>query len=185
MASRWKQNGPFPNRWWMVGKTYARSLLRYVWPVTGAHYTKLGLFTLPPSLYVAVALLFGLHTVTLTSLLFTFHWPMCTVGEGHIAVYNKQTNSTALVRERTIPTERPPLVGQVNANFCWSRGCRVVSATDPHGRILVSLDRSRYFFICTHEAEWTPFQTHYCSENLVAPRIEPGTSGSVTRNSNH
>jgi hypothetical protein len=26
--------------------------------------------------------------------------------------------SLALVRERTIPTERPPLVGEVNANFC-------------------------------------------------------------------
>jgi hypothetical protein len=27
-------------------------------------------------------------------------------------------NSVALVRERTIPTERPPLVGEVSANFC-------------------------------------------------------------------
>jgi hypothetical protein len=27
-------------------------------------------------------------------------------------------NSMALVRERTIPTERPPLVGEVCANFC-------------------------------------------------------------------
>jgi hypothetical protein len=27
---------------------------------------------------------------------------------------------------------------------------------------------------CTHEAECTPFQTHYFSENLVAPGIEPG-----------
>jgi hypothetical protein len=26
------------------------------------------------------------------------------------------------------------------------RGCRVVSATDPHGRILGFLDRSRYYF---------------------------------------
>jgi hypothetical protein len=26
--------------------------------------------------------------------------------------------SVALVRERTIPTERPPLVGEVSANFC-------------------------------------------------------------------
>jgi hypothetical protein len=28
------------------------------------------------------------------------------------------TNSVALARERTIPTERPPLVGEVSANFC-------------------------------------------------------------------
>jgi hypothetical protein len=27
-------------------------------------------------------------------------------------------NSVALVRERTILTERPPLVGEVSANFC-------------------------------------------------------------------
>jgi hypothetical protein len=31
--------------------------------------------------------------------------------------YNKQTNSVALVRKRTIPTERPPLVSEVSANF--------------------------------------------------------------------
>jgi hypothetical protein len=30
-------------------------------------------------------------------------------------------------------------------------------------------------FILTR-AEWTPFQTHYYSENLAAPGIEPGTS---------
>jgi hypothetical protein len=29
----------------------------------------------------------------------------------------KQTNSGASVRQRTIPTERPPLVGEVSANF--------------------------------------------------------------------
>jgi hypothetical protein len=42
-------------------------------------------------------------------------------------------NSLALVRKRTTPTERPPLVSNVSANFC-GRGCRVVSATDSHGR---------------------------------------------------
>jgi hypothetical protein len=31
---------------------------------------------------------------------------------------NKQTNSVALVRKRTIPTERPPLVDEVSTNFC-------------------------------------------------------------------
>jgi hypothetical protein len=29
----------------------------------------------------------------------------------------KTTNSVALVRKRTIPTERPPLVGEVSDNF--------------------------------------------------------------------
>jgi hypothetical protein len=36
-----------------------------------------------------------------------------------------------------------------------------------------------------HEAEWTPFQTHYFSENLVAPGIEHGASESVARISDH
>jgi hypothetical protein len=30
----------------------------------------------------------------------------------------KKVNSVALVRERTIPTERQPLFGEVSANFC-------------------------------------------------------------------
>jgi hypothetical protein len=55
-------------------------------------------------------------------------------------------NSMVWVRERTIPTERPPLVGEVIANFCgW--GYHVVSVTDPYGRILGFIDRSRYFYI--------------------------------------
>jgi hypothetical protein len=49
----------------------------------------------------------------------------------------------ALTCERTIPTERLPLIGKVGAKFA-DRGCRVVSATYPHGRILLGL--SRYFF---------------------------------------
>jgi hypothetical protein len=35
----------------------------------------------------------------------------------YIYIYIKQTNKVALVRERTIPTERPPPVGEVSANF--------------------------------------------------------------------
>jgi hypothetical protein len=55
---------------------------------------------------------------------------------------------------------------------------------------LTFLDRSRYVFcqvalIYAPEAEWTPFQTHCYSENLVALRIEPGTSGFVARNFDH
>jgi hypothetical protein len=61
------------------------------------------------------------------------------------------------------------------------KGCHVVSVTDPYGRILGFLDRSRYFSIkwllsCTHEAEWTPFQTPllfflYCRESNPGLRI--------------
>jgi hypothetical protein len=51
-----------------------------------------------------------------------------------------------LVRERTIPTERLPLVGEVSTNVSADRGCHMVSVTDPYGRIFDFLDRSRYFF---------------------------------------
>jgi hypothetical protein len=44
-----------------------------------------------------------------------------------------------------MPTERPPLVDEVIANFFADRGCHVVSVTDSYGRILGFLDRSRYF----------------------------------------
>jgi hypothetical protein len=40
----------------------------------------------------------------------------------------------ALVRKRNVPTKRPPLVGEVSAN---------VSSTDPHGRILAFLGRTK------------------------------------------
>jgi hypothetical protein len=59
----------------------------------------------------------------------------------------------------------------------------VVSAADPL-RSLISVFQtgaatflpSSSSFILTR-AEWTPFQTHCYSENVVAPGIEPGTSG--------
>jgi hypothetical protein len=55
-------------------------------------------------------------------------------------------NSVASVRKRTIPTELLPLVSEVSANFFAVRGCHVVSVTNPYGRILGFLDRSRYYF---------------------------------------
>jgi hypothetical protein len=36
----------------------------------------------------------------------------------------KKNNSVALVRKRTIPTERPPLVGEVSTNFSEERVSR-------------------------------------------------------------
>jgi hypothetical protein len=54
------------------------------------------------------------------------------------------TNSVALVPERTIPTDRRLSVKLV-PTFA-DRGCRVVRATDPQSRILGFLDRSRYCF---------------------------------------
>jgi hypothetical protein len=51
---------------------------------------------------------------------------------------NKQTNKQTpwpLVRERTIPTERPPLVDEIQ--LLWIEGCRVVSAADPLRSLLL------------------------------------------------
>jgi hypothetical protein len=46
----------------------------------------------------------------------------------------KQTNFVASVRERTMLTERSPLVNEVSVNFLQIEGYRVVGATDPYGR---------------------------------------------------
>jgi hypothetical protein len=57
------------------------------------------------------------------------------------------------------------------------RGCHVVSVTDPYDRNLVFLDRSRYISLQVRAPQLYSvdlFQTHYFSENLVAPGIEPG-----------
>jgi hypothetical protein len=43
----------------------------------------------------------------------------------------------------------------------------------------------KYLLIYPHKAEWTPLQTHCYTENLMALGIEPRTSGSAARNSDH
>jgi hypothetical protein len=45
-----------------------------------------------------------------------------------------QTNKLTpwpLVRKRTIPNGRPPLVDEIQCQLLWTGGCRVVSAADP------------------------------------------------------
>jgi hypothetical protein len=64
----------------------------------------------------------------------------------------------------------------VSANLVLAfadRGYHVVSVTDPYGTG-AAIFSFKYLLNCTHEAEWTPFQTHYFSENLIAPGIETG-----------
>jgi hypothetical protein len=68
------------------------------------------------------------------------HWAV-----DHLIIIKK--NSMVWVRERTIPTERPPLVVEVIANFIADRGFHVVSVTYPYGCILNFLDRGLYFSI--------------------------------------
>ena len=38
--------------------------------------------------------------------------------QNYVVASKTKLNSVALVRTRTIPTERPPPVGEVSANFC-------------------------------------------------------------------
>jgi hypothetical protein len=98
------------------------------------------------------------------------------------------SGSVAWVRERTIQTESPPLIGEVSP-FA-DKGCRLVSMTDSYGRVLGFLDRSRYF----------SFQVapQLYSRGWVNPVLDPlllrktgsvgnptRTSGSVARNSDH
>jgi hypothetical protein len=52
------------------------------------------------------------------------------------------TNSVTLVRERTIPIERPSLVGEVSANFCGLRDVAWSVQRIPNGRNLGFLDRT-------------------------------------------
>jgi hypothetical protein len=41
-----------------------------------------------------------------------------------ISLVSLKLNSVDLVRKQTIPTERPPLVGEVSANFCGQKVSR-------------------------------------------------------------
>jgi hypothetical protein len=94
-------------------------------------------------------------------------------------------NSVALVRKRNI-TDRA--TAACRRSLCLRLRVEGVAWSAQRIPTAVNLgfrDRSRYFFIhvapqCPHEAEWTP-----SSENLVGPGIEPGTCGSVARNSDH
>jgi hypothetical protein len=82
-----------------------------------------------------------------------------------------------LVRKRTIPTDRPRLFGEVKSAFA-DRGGVVWSAKRVSTAVTFSFKQLLSY---PHEAEWTPFQTRYFSENLVALEIEPGPSASVVR----
>jgi hypothetical protein len=55
-----------------------------------------------------------------------------------IVTNTKKLNFVVLVRGRTIPTERPPLVGEVSANFCWYRVSRIQrnGSLRPYSRLL-------------------------------------------------
>jgi hypothetical protein len=83
----------------------------------------------------------------------------------------KKLNSVAWVRK--------PLIGEASANFLRLKGAMWSARRIPTAVLLTfstesATFSSKYLHSCTHEAEWTPFQNHYFSENLEALGIEPG-----------
>jgi hypothetical protein len=75
-------------------------------------------------------------------------------------------NSMIWVRERTIPTERPPLVGEVIANFCGKRVPRGQRDGSLQLYSRISRQEQLLFYqvapqLYSDEVEWIPFQTHY------------------------
>jgi hypothetical protein len=74
-------------------------------------------------------------------------------------------NSVAWIRERTIPIERPPLVGEVSASFL-----RIVVATWSSWRIPTTVS----LFSKTGASTIFLSSNHLYSQNLVATVIEPG-----------
>jgi hypothetical protein len=93
------------------------------------------------------------------------------------------------VREWTIPTDRPPFVGQDSANFA-DRGSHVVSVTDPYDRILGLLNRSRYFFFQVAPQLYSRGWVDHVPDSLLLRKSGSSgnrtrTSGSVARNSDH
>jgi hypothetical protein len=87
----------------------------------------------------------------------------------------------SLVRYRTIPIERPPLVGEVSASFLKRVVCRIVSVADHYRRNLGFLDRCCYFFF--------QVASQLYSRGWVDPVPDPlflrksGSAGNRTRNS--
>jgi hypothetical protein len=102
-------------------------------------------------------------------------------------LYKQQkTNSVSYVRERTIPTERPPFVGEVSANSFGERGVALSPRRITYDPNLGFLDRSRFFFF-----QITPqLHSRGCantvpdfSEKFGCAKNRTWTSESVARNS--
>jgi hypothetical protein len=104
---------------------------------------------------------------------------------------NKQTKLkfVAWVRDRTKPTERPPLVGEASANFCSYRVPRDQRDRSLR-RILGFLGRSRYCFFQVAPQLYSRSWVDPVPDPILLRK--PGragnrtrTSGSLARNSDH
>jgi hypothetical protein len=100
----------------------------------------------------------------------------------------KQTNSMASVCKRTIPSEHclsPKLVPTLA-----DRGCHVIRVTDPYGRIIEFLGRSRHFFFQVASQLYSRGWVDPVPDRLLLRKSgragnRTWTSGPVARNSGH
>jgi hypothetical protein len=87
-------------------------------------------------------------------------------------------NSVASVRKRTIPTERPPLVGEVSSSFLRWRVSRDQRNGSPRPYSRISKQELLLLFPSSSSIVFTrlrgPRSSHYFAENPVAPGTEPG-----------
>jgi hypothetical protein len=106
----------------------------------------------------------------------------------------KQTNSMVWVRERTILTERPPLVGEVIANFLrikgatWSAWRKQDALTHNRKKFLMNIFFTRLYKSCTdsqlccgHSVQcsaWQDTATGVTSHNLSLP-VQAGLEASA------
>jgi hypothetical protein len=94
------------------------------------------------------------------------------------------------VRERSIPTERPPLVGEVSVQLLRIEGATWLAWRIPYGRVLGFLDRSRYVFFQAAPQLYSRGWVDPVPDTLLLRKSGSAgkrtrTSGSVARNSDH
>jgi hypothetical protein len=82
-----------------------------------------------------------------------------------VPMATKKLNSMAVVRKQTIPTERPPLFGEISINLLRVEGFAWSAQQIPTAVNLGFLNRSRYFFhsssssVVLTKLSGPPFQT--------------------------
>jgi hypothetical protein len=105
-------------------------------------------------------------------------------------LWSPKQNSVDLVRKRTIPTSDSRLSAKLGQllwleDVAWSAQ-RIPTAVNPGflepEPLLFNPSSSS---VILTRLSGPRSKQHYYSENLVAPGIQPGTSGSVARNSGH
>jgi hypothetical protein len=158
-------------------KFYPLLLLSYK-PANFQKWTMSTLFCCLASIYLFVCLM-HFHKSSLSTLLCCFAaWQPFNA---------TKKNPMAWVRELTIPTVWPPLIGEVSVNFFADKGAsRSQRGGSPYGHNLCFLDRSRYFFFQVapqlYSRGWVD-SLHLTKFGSAGNRT--WTSWSVARNSDH